>query len=204
MGRRARALLDRRLRAARHLHQHFQRFDHRLLANIAAANRSKTEFLVSDATVTRGHREVHQTDRLSGRRAAGTGNTCNGDGKIGVRVFECSDRHGGRGFLAHRAEGLQRRRVHAEHLVLGFVGVGDETAIDHIGRSGNVGQRACDKAAGARFGGGNRQLAHPAQIQQRTGEGPGCAAAHVKDSRPRPREDGWWRRRSPRCLPAVP
>jgi hypothetical protein len=51
MGCRARTLLERRLRAARHLHQHLQRFDHRLLPHEAAADGAKPVFLVGDPAI---------------------------------------------------------------------------------------------------------------------------------------------------------
>ena len=101
------------------------------------------------------------------------------DREIDAGPFQRADRHRGRGLLADRAEGRKRRGLDAEHRALGVVGIGDEAAVDDVGGAGNVGQRAGDQAAGAGFGGGDRQLAHPAQIEQRAGEGAGVAAAHA-------------------------
>jgi hypothetical protein len=72
MGGRARAL-DRRLWPTRHLHQHLQRFDNRLLTDIAASDRAKTTFPMVDASVAGSHSDVHEADGLAGRRAAGAG-----------------------------------------------------------------------------------------------------------------------------------
>ena len=41
-------------------------------------------------------------------------------------------------------------KENAENIV--FIGIGDEAAIHHAGRAGNVGERGCDHAAGAGFG----------------------------------------------------
>jgi hypothetical protein len=61
-----------------------------------------------------------------------------------------------RGHLQHRlardrALRVERGGRNAEHLHLGFVGIGDEAAIDHGGRPGYVGERGDDQAAGAAF-----------------------------------------------------
>ena len=88
MGGLARALLERRLRSARHLRQHFQGFNDRLFADIAAADCTEAAFLVSDAAVACGNRQMHQSDRLSGRCAAGTGDACDRNRKIDIGVFK--------------------------------------------------------------------------------------------------------------------
>ena len=81
---------------------------------------------------------------------------------------------------------------------VGLVGIGDEAAVDHVGGAGNVSERTGDQAPGAGLRRRNRQLAHPAQIEQRAGEGACVAAAHDPT---RSRAGGWWRSRWPRCLP---
>ena len=48
---------------------------------------------------------------------------------------------------------------HAEHRLLGGVRIGDEAALDHVGRAGDFGQRAGDQPAGAGFRGRDRQAA---------------------------------------------
>ena len=73
MARGAWALLERRLRSARHLRQHLQRFHDRLLAHVVAADRAEAAFLVCDAAVARGDRQMHQSHRFSRCRAAGAG-----------------------------------------------------------------------------------------------------------------------------------
>jgi hypothetical protein len=106
MGRRAWAL-DGRLRSPRHLHQHFHRFDHRLLTYVVAADSPKSLLLVCDAAVSRSYREVNKADRLSRRRSAGACNARDSDRKIDVRVLERAERHRNRNFLADGAERLE-------------------------------------------------------------------------------------------------
>ncbi len=92
---------------------------------------------------------MHKPDRLSRSRAARSGDTCNGDGKIHIGVFERTERHRCRGFFAHRAERLDGVGIDAKHRVLGGIGVGDETAVDHVGRAGDFRERSGDKPARA-------------------------------------------------------
>jgi len=132
MARRGWPLLERRLRPTRHLHQHFQGFDDRLLSHIAAADRAEPAFLVNDAAVARGNGEVNEANRFAGCRAAGACDAGDRNGEIDVGVFERAERHRGRGFLADRAERVENFLLHAEHRVLGSVRVGDEAAVDHI------------------------------------------------------------------------
>ena len=106
MGGRARALLERRLRSARHLRQHFQSFNHRLFAHVVAADCTESAFLVSDAAVACSDRQMHQSDRLARRRAAGSGDAGDRNRQINIGMFERAERHCGRSFLADRAECL--------------------------------------------------------------------------------------------------
>ena len=76
MGRRARAL-DRRLRATCHLHQHLERFDDGLLADIAASDCAKAAFTMIDAAVASSHSKMHEADRLARRRATWAGDAGN-------------------------------------------------------------------------------------------------------------------------------
>jgi hypothetical protein len=76
MGRRARAL-DWRLRSTRHLHQHLERFDNGLLADIAASDRAKATFTMIDASVASSHGKMHEADRLARRRATWPGDAGN-------------------------------------------------------------------------------------------------------------------------------
>ena len=75
----------------------------------------------------------------SRRRA---GNAGDGERDAGARVGERAGRHFQRRLARHGAMRVERRGGNAEHLHLGFVGIGDEAAVDHGGRAGNVGQRA--------------------------------------------------------------
>jgi hypothetical protein len=103
MGRRAWAL-DRWLRSSRHFHQHFHRFDHRLLPYVITADSPKSLLFMCDATVSRSYREVNKADRLSRRRPSGPCNASNGDRKIDVSMLERAERHRNRNFLADGAE----------------------------------------------------------------------------------------------------
>lgn len=180
------------LRAAGEIHQHAQRLDHGAGAHGGAADRAEAVLAVDDPAVACRGGEVHETDRLAGRSAAGTGNAGDGDGEIDAGTLQRADRHRGCGFLADGAEIRERAGLDAEHRALGVVGIGDEAAINDIRGAGDIGQRAGNEAAGARLGGRDCQLAHPAQIEQRAGEGTCVAAAHDPT---RPRAGGWWRSR---------
>jgi hypothetical protein len=59
------------------------------------------------------------------------------------------------------------RSTPARYFALGVVGIGDEAAVDHVRRAGDVGERAGDEAARAGFRRGNGQPAAAAQIEQR-------------------------------------
>ena len=69
----------------------------------------------------------------------------------------------------------QRRRRHAEQLLLGLIRIGDEAAIDDVGGTGNLGQRRGDESAGAGFRGGDTQAARAAQIEHAP-----CGAAQLR------------------------
>ena len=102
------------LRAAGQIHQHPQRFDDGALPYRAAADRAEAVLAVDDAAVARGDGEMHETDRLAGRGAAGTGNAGNGDGEINAGTLQRADRHGGGGVLADGAANVNGAGVAAE------------------------------------------------------------------------------------------
>jgi hypothetical protein len=103
MGRGAWAL-DRRLRSSRHLHQHFHRFDHRLLTHVVTADSPKSLFFMCDAAISRSYRKVNKPDWLSRRGSAGACNARDGDRKIDVGMLKRAERHRNRNFLADGAE----------------------------------------------------------------------------------------------------
>ena len=94
---------------------------------------------------------------------------------------------------------IERRSSDAEHLHLGLVGIGDEAAVDDIGRAGNVGERRRDHAAGAGFGGGEQDAVAPGRRRARRGRAPrtACCCDHsgrlagVDDARRRDRRDAF-------------
>ena len=157
---------------------------------------------VKNAAVARRYGKMHQTYRLARRGAAGAGDAGDGDGEIDAGTLQRADRHLRGGFLADGAKGRKRSGIHPEHRALGVIGIGDEAAVDDVGRTGNIGQCTGDEAPGAGLGRGNGQFAHPAEIEQRAGQGAGVAAAHLnRPSLCRTRGGGWWRWQSPRSLP---
>jgi len=124
--------LDRRFWPARHLDEHFQRFDDGLLPDAAAPDRAEPLFVMDDAPVARRHREVDKADWLARRGASRSGDAGDGHREIDVGMFEGAEGHRDCDFLADRAEGLQFGCLDADHRVLGFVGIGDEASIDNI------------------------------------------------------------------------
>ena len=83
-----------------------------------------------------GEPEPHQPDRLFGRAAARPGNAGDGQRDAGARMRQRACRHLQRGLARHRAVRVERRPGNAEHLHLGFVGIGDEAAVDHSDEPG--------------------------------------------------------------------
>jgi len=181
MGDRARAL-SAVARTAREFAEQTKRLHHRQLTDDGAAHRAETLLPSHDPAVPCGGRKMHQPDRLARRGAARTGNPGDGDGDIDVGGFQRANCHRGRGFLADGAEGVERRRLDPQHRPLRLVRVGDEAAVDDVGRSGNVGKGGGDHAPRAGLGRRDRQFAHSAQIEQRTRQCPRVAAAHLSCS----------------------
>ena len=86
------------------------------------------------------------------------------DREVGGGMGEGALRHRARRRRADRALSRRGRRLgHAEHLLLGVVGIDDEAALDDRRRAGNFRQQARDQPAGAGFGGGELQPAIAAQ-----------------------------------------
>ena len=81
------------------------------------------------------------------------------DCHVGVAVGEGALHHLMGHLLAHRATHAQRALPHAQHLLLGFVGVGDESAVEPFRAAGNARDRRGDAARGARFRGRYDELA---------------------------------------------
>jgi len=113
MGRRAWPLLERRLGSARHLGQHLQRFHHRLLTNLVAADSAEAALFVRTTAIARGDSKMHQPHRFAWGRATRARDPCNGNCEICIGMLQRTEGHGGRGFLAHRAECLECRGLDA-------------------------------------------------------------------------------------------
>ena len=119
----------------------------------------------------RAGRKMHQANRLAGPAAARTCDAGDGDHEIGFCLAERAARHGLGGFAADGAVLAQDVRRHAQHLLLGRVRIGDEAAIEHVGRAGDLGERARHQAAGAGFGGGDFPAAGAGSRQHGDGGG---------------------------------
>src|SRR4051812_45402807 len=107
--------LGRCLRSACKLDQHPQGLDDRALTHRTAADGAEAAFAMQDSPVTRGHREMYEADRLAGCRTARTRDAGDRDGEIDAGLFQRADRHRGRGFLADRAETVERGGFDAQH-----------------------------------------------------------------------------------------
>jgi hypothetical protein len=89
---------------------------------------------------------------------AGAGHTGDGQADLRCRTLQCAAGHGPCHRLADRAVALDQIGRHAQHLVLGGVGVGDKAA-EHGGRAaGNGRQRRRDQPARAGFGRGQSEV----------------------------------------------
>lgn len=84
-------------------------------------------------------------------RSAGTGHAGDRHGDVGVRAQQRFLGHGPGHRVGHGAMGLDQPGRHAEHLRLGRVGVGDETAVHHIRRAGDFRQQRADETARTAF-----------------------------------------------------
>src|ERR1700726_3440834 len=151
------ARLGQRLRPAPQFRQHTQGFDDGALAHRATPDGSEAALAMQNSAVAGGDGEVDEPYRFSRRRSSRTGNAGNRDRQIDAGFLQRADGHRGCGFLADRAEGRKGCRLDTKHHALGVVGIGDKAAVDDVGRSGNIGERAGDQAAGAGFRGRNRQ-----------------------------------------------
>jgi hypothetical protein len=76
---------------------------------------------------------MHEPDRLRSRAAARPGDAGDGNREIGGRVRQRTLRHRFGSLPAHGTVGYERRRRHAKHLLLRFIGVGDEATVHHSG-----------------------------------------------------------------------
>src|SRR6185436_2894170 len=97
--------------------------------------------------------EAHHAHRLARAAAAGSGHASHRQRHAATPAAERALRHLARGLLADRAVFLQRVLAHAEQLALGVVRIGDEAALEPVGRAGHRGRDLRRPAAGARLGG---------------------------------------------------
>jgi membrane protein DedA with SNARE-associated domain len=148
---------ERRRRALDRLVQHAQRRHQAEAADLAAVLRAVVLLAVDRGPVPARHGEVDQARFVVGARRAGEAG--GGDAEIGPGVGQGPFGHGAGDRLGDGAVRLQHRFRHAQQLVLGLVGIGDEAPLEGVGQIGHVRQHGGEQAAGAAFGGGQLQLA---------------------------------------------
>src|SRR5882762_2162990 len=96
-------------------------------------------------------RKAHRAYRLGRTAAAWSGDPGHRDRQAAFASPQRARCHFTRGLLAHRAAPGERIGAHAEQLALGVVGVGDEPALEPVGRARDRGDGLSNPAAGARF-----------------------------------------------------
>src|SRR6516164_1296173 len=165
-------ILPGRRRLTRQLFQHGQRLGHRAQPHLATPHIAEPLFAVDEPPVARGGGEMDEAHRLIGAATAGAGDAGDGDREIDRRMGERARRHRLGGLAAHRAMTFQDRGGNAEHRLLGRIRIGDEAAVDHVGRPRDLGERARDQAAGAGFRGCHRQPVGAAALQHLGGGAP--------------------------------
>src|SRR6185312_5152285 len=123
--------------------------------------------LFSDGRFTlKGQPEPDKADRLFFAAAVRPGNPGYRQRDARMRTGQCAGRHFLRGLVRYGTVGVQRRGRNADHLHLGIVGIGDEAAVDHRRRAGNIGQRGDDQAAGATLRRCRQYLVSGAYLQE--------------------------------------
>ena len=88
---------------------------------------------------------------------------------------------------------------HAEHLVLARLRIGDEAALEDVGRARDLGQRAGDQAAGAAFGGRELQPLAARALDKRFRQAPRMRSGNISDQS----FASAARRKAPRTTPAT-
>src|SRR5215472_15321731 len=134
-------------RSPRQLEQHRQSFGNRTFAHAPSPDFAEQPAALQAAPIAARGRKVDEADRLLLGAAARAGNAGNRHREIGRRMLERACGHGDRGLGAHRAIALERCARHAEHRLLGLVGIDDEAAFHDVGGAGDFGQRAGNRTA---------------------------------------------------------
>ena len=97
--------------------------------------------------------QMHQPHRLVGGTATRTSDASYRHGEIRAGTEEGTMRHLQRCLSGYRAEIRQRLGANAQHVHLGFIGIGDKTTVNDSGGAGNLRQGTGDQAARAAFRG---------------------------------------------------
>src|SRR5438045_1168336 len=125
------------------LRQEFQHAGERVLdrlpAHRLAVAREVTRFGARGAPGG-GPGEAHGPHRLFGAAARGARNAGHGERDAGMAMGERAERHLLGDRLAHGAVARKRLAFHAEHLLLGGIGIGDEAALEPGRRAGLRGE----------------------------------------------------------------
>ena len=115
------------------LRQQVERDADRLPAHLGAADVAEAHLAVKELAAPRGG-EMDEADGLVRRPAARTGDSGDRDREVGARLCQRALRHGFGGRAAHCAVRRESRGRDREHELFRLVRVGDEAAIDHVGR----------------------------------------------------------------------
>src|SRR5512135_1073310 len=109
--------------------------------------------------------EPDQADRLFRRAPGRSGDTAHRQRHLRTAVLQCAIRHFAHRLFAHCAMLFQRLRRNAQHLFLGGIGIGHETAIKPGGAARDTRDRLRNAAAGTGLSSGYR---HAVRLEQRT------------------------------------
>jgi len=94
---------------------------------------------------------MDQADRLHLRAARRARNAGDRHADMGVGVLQRAFRHHPHHRLGDRAIVGDQVAGYAQQVLLGAVGIGDQAAVEDVGRTGHRGDRGRDQPAGAAF-----------------------------------------------------
>ena len=92
---------------------------------------------------------MHEPDGLAGHRASRSGDPGDRNREVDRRVRQCAPGHGFRGLAAHGSVTCKRGWRDANHRLLGFIAVGDEATLEHVGGAGDFGKRRRQESSGS-------------------------------------------------------
>ena len=105
--------------------------------------------------------DIHGSDRIFCRAAAGTGVAGGGQCNVRIQPRPHAARHGGGNLCGYLRVRGNDGRINAKKVLLDLIGVGDTPAGEHGGCAGDSCDALPDHAARAGFRAGNSQAALP-------------------------------------------